>query len=115
MNPIPQYQVSKSLVLSAGFQVVHAVNNGRWFTVRNIHISNSNGGATTVKVCFVPQGGSAAQGNGALWSFAVPANDFIEFGSDQKLPPGSTVQALASSPNLVNLWISGIEEALPSA
>ena len=112
---ITQYQVSKLLTLTGAFQTVHAVNNGRWFTVRNIHISNSSGAPVTVQVCFVPHGGSAVQGNGALWSFSVPANDFIELADGQKLPPGASVQALASAGAAVNIWVSGIEEALPSA
>lgn len=111
---IPQYQVSKMLTLGVGFLVVHPVNPGRWFTVRNIHIANSSGAPVTVQVCFV-FGGSPAQGNSALWNFSVPANDFIEWGEGQKLPPGSSVQALASSGTSVNIWVSGIEEALPSA
>ena len=112
---IPQYQVSKLLTLSVAFQTVHAVNSGRWFTVRNIHIANSSGGAVTVQLCFVFVGATPTQGNSALWSFSVPANDFIEWGEGQKLPPGASVQALASAGASINVWLSGVEEALPSA
>ena len=83
--------------------------------MRNIHIANTSGGPVTVQVCFVFTGATAVQGNSALWSFSVPANDFIEWGDGQKLPPGASVQALAGAGAAVNIWVSGVEEALPSA
>ena len=113
--PVPQYQVSKSLALTTAFGLVHTVSANRWMTVRNVHISNTTAGAVPVQVCFVFPGSSPAAGNAALWNFSIPANDFIEWGDGQKLPPGTSVQALAGSGSAINLWLSGIEESLPSA
>lgn len=116
MNAIvTQFQVSKLLALTNAFQIVHAVNYQRWLTVKNIHIANVTAGAITVQICFVFIGVTPISGNASIWNFSVPANDFIEFGEGQKLPPGTTVQALASAGASINVWLSGIEETLPSA
>jgi hypothetical protein len=115
MNPpVYQYQVSKVLSLTGAFAVAHSVSPSRWLTIRNIHIANTSAAPVTVQVCFVFQGSSPIQGNSAIWNFSIPANDFIEWGDGQKLPPKSTVQASASA-NVINFWLSGIEEALPQA
>jgi hypothetical protein len=113
--PVPQYQVGKSLSLTTAFGLVHTVATNRWLTIKNVHISNFSAGPVAVQVCFVPSGASPVSGNSALWNFSVPANDFIEWGDGQRLPPGASVQALASAGTAINLWISGIEESLPSA
>ena len=115
MPDTTQYQVSRFLTLTNAFKTIYTVNNQRWFTVKSIHIANSSAGAVTVQVCFVFAGGSPAAGNAAIWNFSIPANDFIEWGAGLKLPPSATVQALASAGTSINLWISGVEESLPSA
>jgi hypothetical protein len=115
MNDIPQYQVSKSLTLGAAFATAYTSNFARWTTIRKILLANTTAGAVTVQLCFVIQGTSPSQGNAVLWNYSVPANTFVELGADQKLPPGTAVQALAGSANAVNLFLSAIEQDLSAA
>lgn len=107
-----QHPISQFLTLTGAFQSVYAVNTYRWFTVKNIHLDNTSANPVTVQVCFVFKGASPIQGNSALWGFSIPANDFIEWGEGQRLPPGASVQALASTGGVINMWVSGIEEPL---
>ena len=115
MTTANEYQVSKILTLGVAFAPVYTVSFARWSTIKNIHIANSSAGAVAVKVCFVFQGLTPLQGNAALWNFSVPGNDFIEYGEGIKLPPGTSVQGLAASANVINLWLSATEAVLSSA
>lgn len=50
-----------------------------------------------------------------MWDFSIPANDMIEMAEGQKLAPGASIQALASAISSVNVFVSGVEEALLGA
>lgn len=112
MADVPQYQVSKELQLTAGFQTLYTVNNARWFRATCFHLVNVTASARTVRLCVVPPAGAASAVNALLWDFSVPANDFIEFGEGLKVPPASTIQVMASAISALNLFLSGVEEAL---
>lgn len=116
MSDATEYQVSKTATLdNSTVAVIHTVKSPRWLTLSNIHISNTSGSAVTVSIFFVPSGASPAVGNAGVYSFSVPANDFIEFGEGQKLPPKASIQGLAGFANVVSVWVSGIEQCLSAA
>ena len=116
MGDAVKYQVSKMQVLGNGaFVTIYTVNNARWFRVENIHVANVTNAAVTVQICLVPFGGAASLANAALYNFSIPANDFIEFGQGINLGPSSFIRGQANAANAINVWVSGIEEALIGA
>lgn len=93
--------------LTASFQTVLTVNASLSLTVKMMHLVNTSGSAVTVRICYVPSGGTANVGNAALWDFSLPANDFMEFGEGHELEGGTTIQASAGIADVVNLFASG--------
>lgn len=102
--------ISKQLTLSAAFQTIHTVYRTRQLTISIIHLVNCTAAPVTVQLCFVPSGGTPAQANAALWTYSIPAHDFIQLSEGQILPSDYSVQALASAPSAINLLIAGREE-----
>jgi hypothetical protein len=104
------YRVSKSAVL-VGTTALYTTSNSRWFSCSMIHVGNTSGAAVTVDVYLVPAAGAPLQTNALLYGFSVPANDFIEFGDGFWFPPGSSLQAKASSDSVIVFQVSGSEQA----
>lgn len=102
--------VCKPLLLTVANQTVYSLYPQRWFTVKNIHVTNTTNVAATVRVCLVPSAGAAGQNNALVWDLSIDANKFIEFGEGLKFPPGSSLVAAAGAANSVNLFLCGTEE-----
>lgn len=98
--------------LTNAFQTVHTVYTGRNLTITALHLVNATGGAITVQVCFVPDGGTAVQANAILWDYSIAAHSFIIDlpAPGMILPSKASIQAKASAGASVNLMFSGMEE-----
>lgn len=102
-------RIGASLNLTGVFQTVHQVYKDRWLKVTMIHLCNTDAAAATVRLCIVPNGGTAVQTNAFLWDFSIPAHDMIEVGDGLLLAPSTLIQALSGSVGVVNLFVSGEE------
>lgn len=100
---------SAQLTLSGAFQTVVSANPVG-IRVCVIHLVNTTGAPVTVQVCVVPHGGTPSVANALLYDYSIPANDFLQFDEGDFLSPNSTLQALASAGNSVNLRFSGVQE-----
>lgn len=113
--PATDYQVSELVQLGNAFTLIHTVAPQRWLSISMVHITNTTNGDLTVRLCYVPTGGTAGADNAMLWDYTVPANDFIEFGGNDKIGPSSMIQALASAAASINIKLAGTESPLVSA
>jgi len=109
MNGTTLVRVGVGANLSGAFAVLHTVYQARWLRVTNLHLVNVSLAAVTVNVCAVVKGGTPDVTNALLWGFSIPASDFIEASEGLMLPPGSSIQALCSTPGAINLYFSGEE------
>jgi len=103
-------KITAAKALTSAFQVVLVSYPVGMFRVDIVHLSNVTPAAHTVQVCYVPSGGVPAVGNAVLWDFNVPANDFIEFGEGDYLTPLTTIWALASVDDSINMRVAGTQE-----
>lgn len=103
-----QTSLIAQLVLSASFQTVYFVNNYTFVTISRVHLANTSASPVTVQVCYVPHGQSPGVTNAVLWNFSIAGNDFIEFGEGEIIGHFNTIQALASVPSVVNLYLSAM-------
>lgn len=103
-------KVSAPLQLTGAFQVVHTVDSHRWLTIDVVHLVNTSAAAVNIRLCYAPPATAPAVGNAELWDFSLGANTFLEFGEASVLFPNWVIWAMASSPNVVNIRVSGIEE-----
>lgn len=101
--------ISKELTLTASMQSVYVVSKDRTFKSTRILISNTAAPAVTIRVCYVPNGAAAAQGNAALWDCAMFPNTYIELKGGQFIGRLGSIQASASTPGVVNIFVSGEE------
>lgn len=103
-------EITETILLTVAVQTVHTVFYQRYLLVENIHVTNTSNVAATVRVCLVPEGGTALQSNALVWDLSIDGNKFLEFGEGLKLPPSSSLQASAGAANSVNLFLCGTEE-----
>lgn len=101
--------VNATLQLTTGFQTVYN-NSVLTLVISIIRITNTTGGAVTVSLCYVPDGGTAADNNAVLWQFSLGANDFLEFGQGDVISPATTIQAKASANTSITMRVSGQQE-----
>lgn len=92
--------------LTAAGVTYYTVPAGTTTVVRNIHACYSGSGST-ITVTLGINGVTAALA--LYYQFGLPANGVLDWSGFQVLNPGDTVQALASSTNVVSLTLSGIE------
>jgi hypothetical protein len=102
-------RVSKQAQLGIAFATIYTVNYQRQFTASCIHLVNTTGGAVTVQLTAAGPGIAPATANALLWSFSIPANDFLEFGEGLILFSQWVVSGLASAPNAITAIVCGIE------
>lgn len=71
---------------------------------------NTDTAARTITVHRVPNAGAPATGNIVIQAFSLSAGQTFDATalSNMVLTPGSTLQALASTAGLVNIFISGL-------
>jgi hypothetical protein len=103
-------RVSRQAQLGIAFSAIYTVNLGRQFTASCIHICNTTGGAVTVQLTAAGPSVVPGAANALLWSFSIPANDFLEFGEGLILFSQWTVSGLASSPTAITVIICGEEQ-----
>jgi len=97
--------LAAQITLTGSFQI--ALTAPALTTLSGIILTNTDTVSRTVRLCFVPPGQSAVQGNSILWDFPMAPNDFIDIAAGQIILGFFTIQALASSAGVVNLRISG--------
>lgn len=104
-----QVPIIKQVPLTVAEQIIHTPNSQRHLTIRNLHLTNAGAVEAKVKVAITPTGVPFQASAALLWDFAIPGNDFIEFGEGLLVPPGSTLQAAAENDNSCVLFLSGFE------
>lgn len=95
--------------LSTTFAAIYEVPAGGVFSVSMLHIVNTSTTNATVSVCLVEPGGSPTAANALLWSFEVPARNFMELLKGDMWPEGAVLQARASATGVIALKLAGIE------
>lgn len=82
------------------------------FLIEHMWVSNITGGALTYTIYFVPPSNSASTINAAVVGKSLAANtsELVTVAVNHRIPAGSTIQALCSSNNGINLggWGSDI-------
>ena len=79
--------------------------------LKNVVFTNTDSVARTITVHRVPSGGSATTGNMVISALSLSAGqtyNATEVLGNMILTPGATLQALASTGGVVNLFISGL-------
>lgn len=95
--------------LTGSFATIYTVPASTVFTVGMLHLVNVTSSAVTVRMCVVPNAGSATISNAVLWDFQIAPNDVVELLKGDQWLAQATLQALASTPNSVNLKLAGVE------
>lgn len=103
-------KISAPLQLTGAFQIVHTVDSHRWLTIAVVHIVNTSAAAVNVRLCYTPPSTAPAVANAELWDFSLGANTFLELGEGTSLDPNWAIWAMAGTPNVVNIRVSGIED-----
>lgn len=110
----PEARVVSAKSLTTAFQVVLTAYAFGTLRINMIHLVNTSAADVTVRLCFVPLTNpvtAPAAANAVLWDFNVPANDFLEFGEGDHLAAYTSIQALASVDNAINIRVAGVQEA----
>jgi len=97
MLPLTALQTTASTLLT--------VRDGVDLWLNHLWVANTTGGAVTYTLYFVPPSGSPATANAAVFARSLPANtpELVEVAINHRLGPGSTIQALCSSNNAINM------------
>lgn len=103
-------KVSAPLQLTGAFQIVHTVDSHRWLTIAVVHIVNTSNAAVNVRLCYAPPLVAPVASNAELWDFSLGANTFLELNENTILFPSWTIWAMAGTPSVVNVRVSGIED-----
>lgn len=79
--------------------------------IEDFGVCNIDGGAITITVYIVPDGGAAANGNKVYDAYAVAANDSGTLTAliGTMVAPLSLIVAVTSSATGANFWLSGFE------
>jgi hypothetical protein len=103
--------LKSNAVTSVGtsFSTVYTVPAGTTFVAGLVQIVNTTNTATTIRLCVVPSGSSAAQGNAILWDMPIAAYDILHIGKGMILPAGGTLQVCGGVANALNIKADGIE------
>ena len=102
-------KVSRHVALTTAFQLIHEVDQRQVCTVRKLLLSNVTNGNVNVRVCYVPNGGTAGIGNALLWDYSLSSNEFIEL-AEGDMFRGVGLVAQAASNDSVTLKFAGEEE-----
>lgn len=97
----------RMLRLTTDFQTVIDVPPSQELMLASLCCVNTTGGAVSLYLCLVPEGGTAKEANALFWAKSISANDAIEFGHDQLVPGYLELQAKASINDALNLVLSG--------
>ena len=74
-----------------------------------IHVVNTDTVSRSYRLCKAPPSSGATQQNALAWDFTLAAGDHVEWGRGEYWRAGTTLQASASSANVVNLSFSCVE------
>ena len=105
-NTLSPQQVTR---LTTGFTTQYTAPALTKATISLLHVVNTTGSTVTVRLCHVPNAGSALEANALLWDFDVSANAVVELMKGYMLAAGDTIQALAGAGSSLNLAISVVE------
>lgn len=88
-----------------------ADGSGNGTRINAISVINTSGGAQTYSLYIVPNGESATNPNALVLNRSVNSNatDLAPEALNQLIPPGGTIQALASANTAISVRASGIE------
>lgn len=95
--------------LTTSFQTLYTVPAATTFTCGMLHVSNNTGSAVTVRICLVPDGGSALAANALIWDLQVEPNSVFELLKGDSWPALSLLRALAGSNSAITVKMSGVE------
>ena len=78
--------------------------------IKKAVFTNTDASARTITVHRVPSGGSATTANMVIQAFSLSAGQAYEATAlgNMVLTPGATLQALASTASVVNIFVSGL-------
>lgn len=77
--------------------------------IKDITLCNTNTATMTVTVYVIPLAGTAGVANTIISSVSIASKETIVFCLSKVMPPGSFLQALASTGAVVSLSVSGVE------
>lgn len=97
--------------LTSIFTTVYTVPPATSFVVGMLHLVNTQAGAVAVRICLVPNAGSPVSTNALFWDFNIPGNDVTEILKGDIWPAQSTLQVWAVTPSVINIKLSGVEQA----
>lgn len=104
----PSYLGGGTLTTSAAAYVT--ASGSATLIIKKAVFTNTDSAARTITVHRVPSAGSATSGNMIISALSLSAGqtyDATELGN-MVLTPGATLQALASTGSVVNLFVSGL-------
>ena len=80
------------------------------YIIKKCVFLNTDAVARTITIHRVPSGGTAVTGNIIMQAFSLSAGQTYDatFLGNMVLTPGATIQALASTAGVVNVFISGL-------
>ena len=95
--------------LTASAQSLYSVPTGKTTTLKTILLANYTSSAGTATIHLVPSGGTVSNANKIYGEVLVDANSTAQIDTNIFIPEGSSLQALASTTNKINIHVSGIE------
>lgn len=99
---VRRYHISPKK-LTASPQTIATAGTQEVVQIQNLLISNGSGAIVTATVHVVPQGGAATDSTIVLDQLNIPANGQINISNAIGIPPGGTIQAIASVANTVRI------------
>ena len=107
---VTEKQLGQGLVDDA-FSTFYTVPADCVSTVLTMDICNHTTSGHTLRLCFVPNGGSPVVGNDIFWDLTIAAKSALTWTGPQTLKDvGSTIQALTDVADALTLTISGVEK-----
>jgi hypothetical protein len=96
--------------LTTGAVAYVTASGSQTLIIKKAIFTNTDVAARTITVHRVPSGGAAAAGNMVIQAFSLSAGQTYDATAlgNMVLTPGATLQALASTGSVVNLFVSGL-------
>lgn len=106
-NNVTPLRIAQAAITTSYVSIYTAPTNTRTY-VKDINVCNTSGGALTVYISLVPDGGTAGTSNALFYNFSIAANTTYQWSGVQILDAGETIQVKASNTGLT-ITISGGE------
>lgn len=101
--PISMLQVTPTTIGAAA--TLYTVGERRMFKLLQLAVCNISGSAATLSLCVVPDAGSAATTNAAIYGLSVAANTSVDLTGFMGglYEAGTTFQVFAGTTNVLNI------------